>query len=132
MQLSNKYRLRAAVLCLVSQPILAGSGLWQYGAAIDVSYANALQTEDETLWRSKATNMRLNNFNPNMGMAYLRKLSDEQSRWGMELGVQAGYDTDGQVPAEKRLPGYSILRYISRANISYLAPVGKGLSLTGG
>lgn len=67
-----------------------------------------------------------------MGMFYLRKLSDENSRWGMELGAQAGYDTDGQVPNEQRLPGYSILRYLSRANLSYLAPVGKGLTLTAG
>jgi len=30
------------------------------------------------------------------------------------------------------LPGYSILRYLSRANVSYLAPVGNGLRLTAG
>lgn len=110
----------------------ADDSLWQYGANIDISYANAFQSNDEIFWRSKATNMRLNTFAPNMGMFYLRKLVGESSRWGLELGGQAGYDTDGQVPAEQRIPGYSILRYISRANVSYLAPVGKGLTLTAG
>jgi hypothetical protein len=83
-------------------------------------------------WRSKATNMRLNSFAPNMGMFYLRRQVGENSRLGFELGVQAGYDTDGQVPSEQRMPGHSILRYLSRANVSYLVPVGKGLTLTAG
>ncbi|NJD05896.1 MAG: porin, partial [Methylococcaceae bacterium] len=47
-------------------------------------------------------------------------------------GAQAGYDTDGQVPSSDRLPGSGILRYLSRANVSYLAPVGRGLTLTAG
>lgn len=105
---------------------------WQYGAYIDLGYANALQTGQEIAWRSKATTTRLNEFSPNMGMFYVRKLASENSRWGMELGGQAGYDTDGQVPAESRLPGYSILRYIARANVSYLAPIGNGLTFTAG
>lgn len=119
-------------LCLLAGTAMAESDLWQYGGTIDISYANAFQSGDELSWRSKATNMRLNSFAPNMGMIYLRKLVDENSRWGFEVGAQAGYDTDGQVPAEQRISGYSILRYISRANVSYLAPVGKGLTLTAG
>lgn len=106
--------------------------LWQYGGTIDISYANAFRNDEKISWRSKATTQRLNRFVPNMGMFYLRKLAAEQSRWGIEVGAQAGYDTDGQVPAEQRLPGYSILRYISRANVSYLAPVGNGLTLSAG
>lgn len=50
----------------------------------------------------------------------------------MELGGQAGYDTDGQLPAQPRLPWADGLRYVSRANISYLAPIGNGLKLTAG
>lgn len=105
---------------------------WQYGAYLDLGYANALNSEDTLNWRSKATTQRLNQFAPNMGMAYVRKLADASSRWGVELAAQAGYDTDGQVPASDRLPGYSILRYIARANVSYLAPIGNGLTLTAG
>lgn len=125
-------RLWGCVLCLWGASAVADDSLWQYGAAIDIAYANAFQSSDEMFWRSKATNMRLNSFAPNMGMFYLRRLVDENSRWGFELGAQAGYDTDGQVPSEQRIPGHSILRYLSRANVSYLAPVGKGLTLTAG
>ena len=115
-----------------SVPALADTNTWQYGGAIDLGFANAFQTDEKISWRSKATTSRLNEFSPNMGMFYLRKLASEESRWGVEIGAQAGYDTDGQVPAEQRLPGYSLLRYLSRANASYLAPIGNGLTLTAG
>lgn len=108
------------------------NGDWQLGGAIDLSYANAFQSDDKIAYRSKATTMRLNEFSPNMGMFYLKKLASASSRWGLEIGAQAGYDTDGQVPGSDRLPGYSLLRYLSRANASYLAPVGNGLTLTAG
>lgn len=110
----------------------ANASEWQYGAAIDLSYAHAFQTDQAIPWRSKATSYRLNEFAPNMGMFYLRKPVDAGSRWGVEIGAHAGYDTDGQVPAMERLPGHSLLRYLSAANLSYLAPIGNGLKLTAG
>ncbi|WP_367156154.1 outer membrane beta-barrel protein [Methylomonas sp. HYX-M1] len=120
------------LLMLAATVPTAVAGDWQMGAAIDLSYANAFQSGDRLAFRSKATTMRLNAFSPNMGMFYLRKLASENSRWGVDIGAHAGYDTDGQVPGSDRLPGYSILRYLSRANVSYLAPIGNGLSLTAG
>lgn len=105
---------------------------WQLSAAIDLGFSKAGQSDDKMLWRSKATSQRLNRFSPNMGMFILRKQADEQSPWGMEIGAQAGYDTDGQVPNQQRLPGYSILRYLSRANVSYRLPWGNGLTLSAG
>lgn len=119
-------------LALNTNAVRADTDLWQYAAAIDIGYAHAFQADDELLWRSKASSQRLNSFAPNMGMFYLRKQTADESRWGLELGAQAGYDTDGQVPAEQRLAGYSILRYLSRANTSYLLPIGNGLTLTAG
>lgn len=133
MTVRKNYQCVALVLCISSyDAIAANTTAWQYGAVIDLSYANAFQSDEKLPWRSKATTTRLNEFSPNMGMFYLRKLASEESRWGLEIGAQAGYDTDGQVPAEQRLPGYSILRYLSRANVSYLAPIGNGLTLTAG
>lgn len=114
------------------QSVQADDQVWQSGAAIDLSYANAFQAEDKLIWRSKATTQRLNQFAPNLGMAYLRKTTSTESRWGLELGIQAGYDSDGQVPGQDRLPGYRVLRYLSRANASYLLPVGNGLTVTAG
>ncbi|MBS4049762.1 MAG: outer membrane beta-barrel protein [Methylomonas sp.] len=121
-----------ALLLIGCHHAWADTSEWQVGVTIDLSYANAFQSDDEIAYRSKATTMRLNEFTPNMGMFYLRKLASESSRWGLEIGAQAGYDTDGQVPGSDRLPGYSILRYLSRANVSYLAPIGNGLTLTAG
>ena len=115
-----------------STAAIADEDGWHYSGTIDLSYGNAFQTDDRIRWRSKATTTRLNEFAPNIGMFSVRKPASETSRWGVELGAQAGYDTDGQVPATDRLPGYSILRYLSRANVSYLAPVGNGLTLTAG
>jgi hypothetical protein len=55
----------------------------------------------------------------------------------MELAVQGGYDPDGQVPQEipgrdRPLPGAETLKHFSRANASYLVPVGTGMKLTAG
>lgn len=104
----------------------------QHGAYIDLSYANDLDGSGRVPWRSKLTTNRLNQFDPNMGLAYVKKTPTDRLPWGFEFGVQGGYDTDGQVPSSGRLPGYSILRYLSRANVSYRAPWGKGLDLTAG
>src|SRR5574343_914333 len=111
---------------------IASADDWQLRGSIDLGYANAFQSNQELPFRSKVTAYRLNEFSPNIGMFYLRKAISEGSRWGMEFGAQAGYDTDGQVPGSDRLSGYSILRYLSRANVSYLAPIGNGLTLTAG
>lgn len=126
--------------CLqVSAPALAEdatgqqvAGDWHYGAYIDLSYSANFNRSDPHPWRSKATTYRLSEFSPNMGMFYLRKDVKPDSRWGFELGGHAGYDTDLQVPAESRLGGADVLRYLSRANVSYLAAVGNGLKVTAG
>jgi hypothetical protein len=78
------------------------------------------------------TTNQLNEVSPNMGMFYLRKDVSETSPWGVELAGQAGYDTSGQVPSSSRLGGADVLQYVSRANISYLAPIGSGLTITAG
>jgi hypothetical protein len=69
-----------------------------------------------------------------MAMAYLLKNPSDNSRWGMELGVQAGADVQGQIPDRNAspLPGAHGLAELSRANVSYLAPIGSGLKLTAG
>lgn len=72
-----------------------------------------------------------------MVTGYLRKDPTLQSRWGMELGIQGGYDTNALVPEpipgrDKPVEGADTLRHIAKANASYLAPVGNGLTLTAG
>lgn len=115
----------------------SSSSEWHYGATLDLSYALDFNFPENHRWRSKGTTPRVNELAPNMAMGYVRKEVSETSRWGMEFGVQAGYDTNALVPdanpgREKPVDGADTLRHISRANMSYLAPVGHGLTLTAG
>lgn len=110
---------------------------WHYGAVLDLSYALDVNFPENHLWRSKSTTPRVNELAPNMTLGYVRKDATTSSRWGMELGLQAGYDTDALVPSsnpgrDKPVDGADTLRHISRANVSYLAPIGNGLTITAG
>ena len=119
-----------------SQPAVPvdSSTPWQYGAYLDVGYAANFNFPDNDLWRSRATASRHNQPAPNMVLAYVRKDSTESSRWGMELGVQGGYDSVdfAFLQGEKKVDGADVLRHLHRANASYLAPVGNGLKVTVG
>ncbi|MGZ8382980.1 MAG: outer membrane beta-barrel protein, partial [Nitrospira sp.] len=103
--------------------------LWHYGAYLDVGYVLNFNFPENHLWRNRATAARHNEFAPNMALAYVRKDVNESSRWGMELGVQGGYDSErfAFLQGEREVSGADTLRHIHRANVSYLAPVGKGL-----
>lgn len=138
--------LRLVVVSLLSVLVVASShaeepgateSTWHYGAYLDLSYAVDFNFPANHRWRSKTTTPRVDELTPNMALAYVRKDASAQSRWGLELGTQGGYDTDALVPApipdrEKPMPGADTLRHLSRANLSYLAPVGNGLTLTAG
>lgn len=115
----------------------ASSGLpkdWHYGAYLDVGYILNFNFPENHLWRSRATAARHNEFAPNMALAYVRKDATESSRWGMELGVQGGYDSKNfaYLEGEAKVDGADTWRHVHRANLSYLAPVGNGLTITAG
>ncbi|MDP9132422.1 MAG: porin, partial [Nitrospirota bacterium] len=81
---------------VAQQPLpstVAGSNLWHYGAYADVAYILNFNFPDNHLWRNRTTAFRHNEFAPNMALAYVRKDVTDASRWGMELGVQGGYDS---------------------------------------
>ena len=110
---------------------------WRYGAYLDLSYPLDFNFPENHRWRSKVTTQRVNELTPNMAMGYVRKDADESSRWGMEFGVQGGYDVTGQVPNANLRHGDSYagsdtFSHFSRANVSYLAPIGTGLKVTAG
>jgi hypothetical protein len=110
---------------------------WHYGAYLDLTYPIDFNYPENHLWRSKGTTQRVNEFNANMAMAYVRKEVNGSSRWGMEIALQTGRDVEGQVPnASLRFggpyDGADTYSHFSRANVSYLAPVGTGLTLTAG
>jgi hypothetical protein len=70
----------------------------------------------------------------NLAGLYLRKKASEESRWGVELTAQAGKDTEvfGYSATAPNLGGSEFLRHLGPTNVSYLAGVGKGLTLQGG
>lgn len=115
----------------------AGHSDWHIDGFVDVSYASNFNYPDNHRWRSKSTTTHVNELAPNMVFGSVRKDAVVDSRWGLEFGLQAGYDTDGLVPVgvpgrDKPVDGADTLRHLSRANVSYLAPVGNGLLLTAG
>lgn len=107
---------------------------WHYGGFLDLSYPINFNFPENHLWRSRTTVRRHNELALNMAVAYVLKDLSAESRWGMELGVQGGYDSDNFafLQGEKEVAGADTLRHVHRANVSYLAPVGKGLTITAG
>ena len=111
--------------------------MWHYGAYLDLTYPIDFNYPDNHIWRSKVTTQKVNELSLNMAMAYVRKDVDTSSRWGMEFALQTGRDVEGQVPNASLRQGDSYsgadtFSHLSRANVSYLAPIGTGLKLTGG
>jgi hypothetical protein len=69
-----------------------------------------------------------------MSALYLRKVASESSRWGTELTVQFGSDSEvfGFSATAPPIDGAKELRHLGPTDVSYLVPVGKGLTLQGG
>jgi hypothetical protein len=107
---------------------------WHLSAYLDVAYIIDFNFPENHLWRSRTTSQRFNEFAPNMGFINVRKDATTDSRWGMELGAQGGYDSKNFafLPNEPRVDGADGLRHVQRANVSYLAPVGNGLTVQAG
>jgi hypothetical protein len=107
---------------------------WQYGGFIDFGYLLDFNHPANRLYRSRGTAFRVDRLYLNMAGAYIRKKPSELSRWGAELTVQAGKDTEvfGFSATAPNIGGYKFLRHLGPANVSYLAPVCKGLTLQAG
>jgi hypothetical protein len=108
--------------------------LWHYGGFIDVGYSLDFNFPENHLFRDRSTTPRVNELDLNMAGMYVRKDATEQSRWGMELMGHGGQDAlnfafGTNLP---KVEGSDALRHFGRANLSYLAPVGNGLTLQAG
>jgi hypothetical protein len=107
---------------------------WQYGGFVDLGYSLDFNHPANGIFRSRGTAWHVDEVDLNMAAAYVKKKTSEESRWGTELAVQAGKDTEvfGFSATAPKFPGYRGLRHVGLANVSYLAPVGKGLTVQGG
>jgi len=108
--------------------------IWQYGAFVDAAYLLDFNHPANDLFRSRGTTYKVDEPLINMTAAYLQKDESESSRWGMQLTMQAGQDTRifGFSATAPNLPGYRGLRHLGPTNFSYLAPLGRGLTVQGG
>jgi hypothetical protein len=86
------------------------------------------------LFRNRGTTPRVDEIDLTMGGAWARKTASERARWGTELTVHAGRDSEtfGFSTTAPNLGGADWLRHLGPTNVSYLAPVGSGLTLQGG
>ena len=107
---------------------------WQYGGFIDLGYLHDFNYPSNHLFRSRGTTFKVNELDVNMAAVYLRKPPSEASRWGGELTLQAGKDSEafGFSATAPNLGGAEWLRHLGPTDVSYLAPIGKGLTFQGG
>jgi Putative beta-barrel porin-2, OmpL-like. bbp2 len=107
---------------------------WHVSAYLDLAYIVDFNFPENHLWRSRTTSNRFNEFAPNMAFLNVRKDTTADSRWGMELGIQGGYDSKdfAFLQGEPKVGGADTLRHVQRANVSYLAPLGNGLTIQAG
>ncbi len=107
---------------------------WQVGGFLDVGYLNSFNSPSNHLFRSRGTTPRVDELIVNMGGGYIRSLASESSRWGLELTVHGGEDSKifGFSATAPNIGGADWLLHLGPTNVSYLAPVGDGLTLQGG
>ncbi|HYM74617.1 MAG TPA: outer membrane beta-barrel protein [Candidatus Dormibacteraeota bacterium] len=115
-------------------PPSVSSPSWQYGGFVDVGSLHDFNDPANHLFRSRGTAFHVNELNLNMAAIYLRKTPSETSRWGVEGMLQTGDDSlvFGFSATAPNLDGAKGLRHLGPTDVSYLAPVGKGLTLQGG
>ncbi len=125
---------RAQVSVTSSSAPSAQSTPWQFGGFVDFAYLHSFNDPANHLFRNRGTTFKLNEPALDMAAAYIRKAATEQSRWGAELTVQAGEDSEvfGFSATAPNLPGANGLRHLGPTDVSYLAPIGKGLTIQGG
>src|SRR6266567_457897 len=132
----------AAILCCAFT-LMAQSGVepaqppqpqWQYGGFIDIAYALDFNHPSNDVFRSRGTAWHVDEVDLNMAGAYVKKRTSEASRWGTELLIQGGKDSEvfGFSATAPNLPGSKWLQHLGLANVSYLAPTGKGLTIQAG
>lgn len=105
-----------------------------YGGFIDLGYLHAFNDPPNKLFRSRGTAWHLNDPHLNMTGVYVKKKTSDESRWGAELLVHTGKDDEifGFSATASNIGGSQWLRRLGLANVSYLIPAGRGLTVQGG
>jgi hypothetical protein len=107
---------------------------WDVGAFVDGAYATSFNSPATHLFRNRGTTPRVDELVVNMAAAFVRKSVSDSSRWGVELTGQTGQDARafGFSATAPNIGGAGWLTHVGAANVSYLAPVGGGLTVQAG
>jgi hypothetical protein len=107
---------------------------WAYNGFVDAGYLLDLNHPANHLFRDRSTTFKVDELDLNMAGLGVKKTASESSRWGTELEVQAGKDSEafGFSATAPNVSGANWLRHFDLANVSYLAPVGNGLTVQAG
>ena len=127
--------LTAMILALVALSASAqDAAAIQYGAFFDAAVLGDSNTPANHLFRNRGTTPDVDELTVNMAGAYIRKMPVEASRFGFEATVHGGRDSNAfgfsNVAPNVRDAGF--LLHGGPTDVSYLAPVGKGLAIQGG
>jgi hypothetical protein len=134
MSFANRFAIGQATALPEESGSSAAQSTWQYGGFIDAGYLHDFNYPANHLLRSRGTTFHVNEADLNMTAVYLRKPASESSRWGTELTLQAGKDSEvfGFSATAPDLDGSKWMRHLGPTDVSYLAPIGKGLTIQGG
>ncbi len=112
----------------------SGVPAWHAGGTFDLSFLNSNNDPANGLFRTRGTTPIVDEWGVDMAMITLKKTATTASRWGVELTAQTGHDTDtfGFSPTAPNIAGADWLRRLGPTDVTYLAPVGKGLTIQGG
>src|SRR5712692_8285373 len=107
---------------------------WHYGGFVDLGYLLDFNSPSNHLFRNRSTASKVNELDLNIAGAYVKKEASQLSRWGMELTIHGGKDSEGFgfSATAPNVSGADWLRHFGLANVSYLAPVGSGLTVQAG
>ena len=102
------------------------------GIYLDVAYLLSDNQPENQQWRAKATTPVVDRVALNNATLWGGRRSTSESRWGYQLGVQAGEDVDNLESPEAGSSA-DVLKHLYYTNVTFLAPVGgRELLLTGG
>lgn len=127
-------RLALAAACALWAASTCAAADWHFGAYADGAYEGDFDHPDSHLFRGRGTTPKVDEPVLNMALLYVRKDPTDASPWGLELSPMAGKDAldYGFSNTSPPVDHGDALRHFYRANMSYLAPVGRGLTVQGG
>lgn len=100
----------------------ASRSQWTYGVFADGAYLYDFNQPANHLFRSRGTTFHVDTPVLDMAGIFARKPASTSSRWGTELTIHAGKDSElfGFSATAPNIRGYRWLRHLGPTNVSYL------------